>query len=344
MDVVQGFGPAWERMAQVLFRPFELKKWLALGFISLIAYAGSGNFNVGNWGNNGGGNHDKSLSLLGTPDIVSVIGASAAVIAAVVALVALGILWSWLASIFHMIYIDDITRNSGAVREPFARLKGLGTSYFLWRLVFGFIILFALGILVALPLVAVFVPNGVGVPAKVIAVIWAVFVGLGIIFFGVLADVFARDFVTATMYVRGIRIMEAWRIVLPILRANVGQIALYVLLLIAIAMGMALFSVIMLLAALIVFAIPAGILFGIGYLIWAAAHLTPESAGGIALIVIGIPLGISLILAFVYALQCAYQPAEIFRRAYALVVWGQADPSFVTIPIHPNQPPAIGEK
>ena len=45
-------GPAWNRMLKILFKPFDLKKWLILGFCVFLAQCGTG----GNAGGGGGGN------------------------------------------------------------------------------------------------------------------------------------------------------------------------------------------------------------------------------------------------------------------------------------------------
>ena len=47
IEIFQPFGDAFEWMKRVLFRPFDLKKWLVLGFAAFIG---------GNWGGFGVGN------------------------------------------------------------------------------------------------------------------------------------------------------------------------------------------------------------------------------------------------------------------------------------------------
>jgi len=56
MDIGRAIEPAFRHMADMLFRPFALRMWLALGFTFMIAYglAGpSGNFRIPS--NTGGG-------------------------------------------------------------------------------------------------------------------------------------------------------------------------------------------------------------------------------------------------------------------------------------------------
>jgi len=328
MNVGGAIAPAFQHMVKVLFRPFELKKWLALGFITALASGSGGNYNFGNWSD-----YDHGARF---PDVASWVAQYWPLLAiGLLFLIVLSLIFAWLASVFHMIYIDDITRSSGAIREPFARLKGLGTSYFLWRLVFGIAVTLLLGVLIALPLVAVFVlARGDGAGLKIAAVIWAVLVGIPLVILAAVIDLFARDFVTPAMYVRNVGVMEGWRTVLPILRANAGQVVLYILLLIAISIGIGLFGLAVFVAAALVLAIPVGLVGALGYLVWQAAHLTWTWP----VIAVAIGLGVVVLLGFVYLLECATQPAEVFRRSFSLVVLGQADPSLTTVPTEAAPP------
>lgn len=256
--------------------------------------------------------------------------------AGLLVLVVIVLLLVWLSSVFQFIYVDNISRKSGAIAEPFARLKRLGASYFLWRLAFGAVVLLAMGVLIAAPLVAVFVPqSSAGVTARTAVVIWAVAIGIPLIILAAIIDVFARDFVIPAMYVRGVRVIEGWHAVLPVLRANIGQTILYLLMLIALAIGIFIFGCIVAIVLLIALAIPVGLLALLGYLVWQAAHLTwtAPAIGAVA------GLGILIFMAYVYLIECATQPAQIFRRSFSLIVLGQADPSLAAIPLAP--PPAV---
>jgi hypothetical protein len=325
MDVGSAIAPAFQHMAKVLFRPFDMRKWLALGFVSIFAGAGggSGNFRLpGNYDHGGGGGNP----LPGFERWIEhywpilVIG--------ILFLIALGFVVMWLISVFHFVYLNDVARNSGAIREPFHRLRGLGTSLFLWNLVYGFIFLLLLGVLVAAPLLTVFViARDIGTAAQVAAVIWAVLVGISMILFACVVEVVVSGFVSTAMYVKSVGILEGWRIVLPILRANVGQLILYILLLIAFGIGIGIASVIVALITMLIFAIPFGGIALVGYLIGKALHLTLS----VPVIAVISTYTLAVMLIYAYAVNCLLQPAVVFLRAFSLVVIGQADPSLTTI-------------
>jgi len=46
IEIFKPFGEAFELMKKVLFKPFEFKKWLVIGFAAFIAgHFGGGSFN-----------------------------------------------------------------------------------------------------------------------------------------------------------------------------------------------------------------------------------------------------------------------------------------------------------
>jgi hypothetical protein len=114
---------------------------------------------------------------------------------------------------------------------------------------------------------------------------------------------------------------------------------IYLLILIAVAIGMAMYGVLALLVVGLALAIPVGLLALIGYLIWQAAHLTwtPATIGVV------VSLAVVVVFAFLYAGQCALQPAMVFRRSLSLVVLGQADDTLVTVPTG-NVPPVLPQE
>jgi hypothetical protein len=343
MDVTKAFSPAIEHTANVLFRPFVFKKWLGLGFVALLAGSGGGGGGGGNSGGSWPGPDEswpKDPASAGHLVQQWFISHIVLIVLGALLLIGISILFAWLSSVMKLVYVDQITRSSGAVKEPFARLKGLGTSFFLFGICFGLISLLALGTLVGLPLAAVFVGH-MGTAAVVIAVIWAILVGIACVVVMGAASVFADDFVLPTMYVRNVRVLEAWRIILPVLKANAGQSVLYLLLLIVIGIVTGIGAVLIALAMLLVFALPGVALGAIGYIIYQAGANTWTAT----LIAYTAIFGSALLLAYGYATTCAMQPLTVFRRSYGLIVLGQADPSLTTVPVIvappiPPQPPA----
>ena len=325
MDVSRAFAPAFSHTMRVLFRPFGLKKWLALGIVSLLGGGTGGGSNIGVPYSG----EEESVPP-GTDAAIAWVQAHLAMIlAGVAALVVLGLLLLWISCVFQFVYVNQVARDPRAIREPFARLKGLATSYFLWQIGFGAIVAAAIGVLIALPVVWTFVwSGGVGTPAKVICVAWAAMAGIGVFIIGSVACLLAGDFVIPAMYVRNTKVIEGWKRVLRIVRANAGQTVLYLLLRIVIEIGVGVVGIVALIAVVLAFVIPVGAMVLVGFGIWkvSAQSWTP--------VLIGYTAAMSVVAgaAFSYALLCAIQPGLVFRRTYSLVVLGQADASVMTVP------------
>ncbi|MHB0999464.1 MAG: DUF7544 domain-containing protein [Armatimonadota bacterium] len=319
---------ALDHTKEVLFKPFSLKKWLALGFVSLFAST---------MGGSSGGdfpdtdkiskNYDSSQGLQWIQHHWELLAL------ATLAIIIISIFLVWISSVFNFIYTDQIVQNHGKIREPFARFKSLGTSYFWWSIVYGAAVIIAIGVFVVLPGLLI-AASGSTSALGIIAIIFAVIMLIVIVLASIIIGIFARDFVLPTMYVRNIRVMQAWHEVLPLLKENAGQLVVYLLLLIAIGIASAIIVLFAVLAAFLIIFIPAGILAAIGFMLWTAFHLTWTTP----IIVLAVIVGIIMIMVLILIVQCLSQPALVFARSFALAVLGQADPSLATI--HPSTPPS----
>lgn len=336
MNVGEAITPAMTHTSRLLFKPFVLRKWLALGFVSMFAGMGSGG---GNYRAPSGGTSSTSsngemgdMTRMGEQILSWIAGHILLIVLGALALFLLSFILAWVGSVLKFVYLNQITRTPLAIREPFNRFKGLGTSFFLWEIGFGLVVMFAIGLLIVLPIVGIFATDSTVL--RVSLVIWSVVVAMVVLLAVSATSIFSRDFVLSTMFVRGVKVLEAWDIVIPILKANVGQSLLYILMLIAIGIVSGIGAAIAVLAMGVIFLIPGGLLALIGYGIYSAGHAVSP-----ALIAYSVAVGIPLLFAFSYGLSCAIQPFEVFRRAFALVCLGQADPSLATVPIPPRSGP-----
>ena len=333
IDFNKAFNSSMNYMSSMLFKPFVFRKWLALGFVAMLAGFGSGG--SGGGGNGGGGNTSswgRSADKMST--MSSDIGAFLhqylwLILLGVAILIALGLLFTWLASVFKFVYTDQLVRNSMEIKEPFARLKGLGTSYFLWTLVFGLVCSLSFLVIVGIPALIAYTTyhSSTALSIGCMVIGGLLFITLAIL--GGVIDIFARDFVITAMYVKNLRVMDAWRTIMPTIRANKGQIALYVLMLIVISIASAIISIFVLIIAAIIIAIPVGILAGLCVLIALSASLTwnPVTIAAVSV------LGVIVLFAFSYVLVCMMQPLLVFRRVFSLKVLGQLDSELETLEI-----------
>jgi hypothetical protein len=154
ISYVQPLNQGYAGMKSILLRPFDLGKWFALGFSAWLANL------INGWGGGGGSNwraafdkDDLREVVTGTTDRVesffdhgveiALLGAGLFVVLGIV------VLFLWLSSRGHFVYLDNLVHNRSRVTEPWERLGGLADSLFRWRLVFTFVLLLGFGTLAA---------------------------------------------------------------------------------------------------------------------------------------------------------------------------------------------------
>lgn len=213
---------AWSRMTDLLFRPFELSLWFGLGLSVFLANLGRGggyNFSYRSGGGGGGGGP-------GPTDPWDVIHQGIQwvkdhaywVVGAVVAFyVVTTLIWAlvlWLRSRGVFMEIDNLAFGRGKVKEPWNEFRQLGNNFFKFNFLAGLVLsAFMLGTLVAAGFIAW--PDIVNrqFDTRLIwaIIVLAVVVPLAVVNFAIL-EMLLIDFIAPTMYLRGVRIGEAWRI------------------------------------------------------------------------------------------------------------------------------------
>jgi len=238
---------AWERMKHILWRPFDLAKWLVLGFSVWLAGladgAGGGgwkwivdnnDFNgVAPFSSHGGSWDGASQVLLWLPLLFVIIMALAAILLVVL----------WVSSRSKFIFLDNVVHNRAEIVEPWHRLRDLGNSLFLWRL--GFIVCCGL---VALVLILLFLaPAAASSLSDILSGLSYAAMGFGVlvmIVFGILAAfvaLFLEGFVIPIMYKFDIKATEAWSYFLPWLKNRPLPFILYGLFVVGLGICFAVF-------------------------------------------------------------------------------------------------------
>ena len=224
---------SWERMKHILLQPFDLAKWLVLGFSAWLAGlmdgAGGGGWKwmadendfPGRCNLNGSGEAFRNAgeAFIWLPIIFVVIMAVAAIL----------LLILWLSSRAKFIYLDNVIHNRAQIVEPWHRFRDLGNSLFLWRVAF----IVACGLVALLLLLLFFAPAATLSFSDALAGLSYAAMGFGVlilIVFGILAAyvaLFLEGFVIPIMYKFDLKATEAWRYFLPWLKAQPLSFFLY---------------------------------------------------------------------------------------------------------------------
>jgi hypothetical protein len=238
---------AWERMKHILWRPFDLAKWLVLGFSVWLAGLADG-AGGGGWkwildendfphrsiiDPHGSSWDNAGEALLWLPLLFVLIMAVAAIL----------VLILWVTSRAKFIFLDNVVHDRAQIVEPWHRLRELGNSLFLWRL--GFVVCSGLVILVLLLIffapAATFSFSDALAGLSYASMIFGVLV---MIVCGVIAAfiaLFLEGFIIPIMYKFDIKSTEAWRYFLPWLKSRPLPFLLYGLFIVALGLCFAVF-------------------------------------------------------------------------------------------------------
>ena len=224
-----------------------------IGFAAWLANLGGGGFNYQYNRREDVQKLNETISQISHPILVTGI---CVLISLVLVLI---ILFAWLRARGGFMFIDCIVKNRGAVAEPWREFRREGNSYFLFSLVVGICFLI-LAALLSLPLIILAIKGRYylylhrdRLDLYVISLIAAwIFVMLLLVFVWALI----ANFMTAVMYRRRCRAYEAFRTVTRLIAANPGEILLYCLFLIVLALASAIVGCLVTCATCCIAAIP----------------------------------------------------------------------------------------
>lgn len=151
VEIFAPFGEAFELTTKILFRPFDLKKWLVIGFAAFLAtFFSGGSFSYQrpfgdqdwNWKSQ---QHGSPFSLHDLPPwVIPVAILGLLLVFAIVALLA------WLNARGRFMFTDCIVRNRAAIAEPWHEFRPEGNQFFVFQIVVTFCNMIVLGGIVLL--------------------------------------------------------------------------------------------------------------------------------------------------------------------------------------------------
>jgi len=137
IEIFAPFEHAFGITKQILFRPFDLKKWFVIGFSAWLAtyFSGGGGFNYNRGFNKSDWNwkaHSSvpNFSMHNAPSWLIPV-----VIVGILLALALIIVLLWLNSRGRFMFIDCIARNRGAIAVPWHEYRAEGNGFFVFQLV-----------------------------------------------------------------------------------------------------------------------------------------------------------------------------------------------------------------
>lgn len=243
ISVLKPVSLALERTKEVLFRPFDPARWLIIGFSAWLAALGEHGSGGGVHYSSGGRGGDLRLELERALDYLrdNLSWIVPSVIAAVVVIVALGVLVLWVSSRGRFMLLDNVATGRAEVVAPWNLYRDHGNSLFLFRLglsVAGFVTLAPLAVVVGWTMVRMQLRESLspwGLLLVAVAGLGALVIGLGLAVAGKLT----KDFVVPIMRLRTARCLEAWGELGRLLKARPAEFAVYLLFHVVLSVGIA---------------------------------------------------------------------------------------------------------
>jgi hypothetical protein len=229
VSVIDPIGSAIEQVRLILFRPFDLSKWLVIGFCAWLAYLGQGGGGSGfnyTFHDHGAPNlaHAREVLLANLPWII--IG----VAIFIPLLIIIGLVLCWLSSRGRFMFVHGIAGNKAEVAIPWKKFARHANSLFLFRVVVGLIGMVVVGLPVAIGVISIITLHATGlgavaVPGLLVAILAAVAIAVVV---AVVAK-FTNDFVVPIMLLRTTSCLAGWREFLVLLGCNKARMVLYIL-------------------------------------------------------------------------------------------------------------------
>jgi hypothetical protein len=232
IEIFKPFGEAFELTKKILFQPFDLKKWFVIGFAAWLASlgGGGGSFNYQPDGEEKVKKVNDAIEQIPHPILV------ACIVAVIVLVLALVVVFAWLRARGGFMFIDCIVKNRGGIAEPWRYFRREGNSYFLFSLLVVLVMLFSAGLL-SLPLVIPAIQNGDFLRTHDVYLISAIAAWVLVMVFFVVAWGLITSFMIPLMYRQRCRAWEAFMTVIRLIAAHTGEIVLYCLFWIVLALA-----------------------------------------------------------------------------------------------------------
>jgi len=343
-------GKSFDKMVEILFKPFSAKKWLKLILIAFLAGALAGGNSSGGGGNDRqsrkqaakqaagqAGTTQTSEKATGQGQTASgVISQPAApakapsapppliIIALIVGAVlifilAVILLMTWLGSRFRFVWFNAIVNNTASITEPYSRHSREANSLFKFSILLfiGFLIFTALdagGALYAMYKVGAFAKGFAwSVPVALKIFLLPAIFFLSAILVLIILSVIIDNFAVPMMALDELRIVPALEKFGDIFLRNWRDVLLFLLVLMLLGIVAGAAESVLALLVLLVILIIAAVVFGLPFLIIAMVMKAK-----LVFIIYAIIVGIPFIIAAIIILIATALPVAIFFRLFSL--------------------------
>lgn len=243
IEIFKPFGDAFELTKKILFRPFDFKKWLVMGFAAFLASLSGGFQYHGNPLTNWNSRDDRKQIAKAFNDFAPLDEMSVWIVALIVVgiliFLALVVVLAWIGARGRFIFTDCIVHDRAAIAAPWREYRLEGNSLFLFSLL-AWLIILVLAALAIFPLFLPWILYGHSQPGI------GFWIGCAVVFLLVLSIFIAwaliSHFMAPIMYRQRCRSRQAFAQTVGLITGHPGPITLYFLFLIVIGLAAAMIS------------------------------------------------------------------------------------------------------
>ncbi|MEP6587001.1 MAG: hypothetical protein ABJB70_09775 [Candidatus Udaeobacter sp.] len=258
IEIFKPFGEGFELMKKILFQPFDLKKWLVIGFAGFLASLSGGftsSFNpLSSWStredNKAIGDSFHEVWSDGQIEwwVIGLIAIGALIILALVLVLA------WVGARGRFIFTDCIVRNRAAIVAPWKEFRAEANSFFIFS-VLALLTLITFAIIGVLGLALPLILHGDGSrPGTALLIAFCVFLFVvACVAFGLALTL---QLIIPVMYRQRCRAMNAFGQTLRLIAAHPGPVLLYMLFFLVLVIAAAVISCAVTCATCCIAAIP----------------------------------------------------------------------------------------
>jgi hypothetical protein len=228
IEIFKPFGEAFELTNKILFQPFDLRKWLVIGFAAFLSghFAGVG-FNFPSpFGNLQP--HRATQEVIPHHLEQWKPWLPVAIVLFALLVLALVIVLTWLKARGNFIFTDCIVRNQAAIAVPWREYRREGNSYFLFLLAIMFAVLLVLAAMLASFIGLGWSKQRIGETGSFASIGLIVFLFVFWVSITIFLSI-ATYFMVPVMYRRRCRAIEAFRDVTLLIWHNLGSFVLFCL-------------------------------------------------------------------------------------------------------------------
>jgi hypothetical protein len=317
IDVI---SPAFEHTKQQLLRPFRWGQWAQIALLAMATgemSTGSGcnSIHIPNFPSRHGqqnfvepGDFLKGIdpALIGTLLLVAVLGG-----------VVLMVVWIYVSSVSRFVLYDTVVRRHCDMGPAWDRWHSQGMRFFWWQLALMVVLLGVAGLML-FPLIIALVAAAKShtMPGASLFLAFLPFLAVFFVFSLciLLVAVLTKDFVVPVMAIEGVGVVEGWRRLWRMMKADAGNYAGYIGMKIVLAIGSGIIFSIAVGIVVVILAIPL-VIVGVAAAIFVKSAALGWSAATITMAVVSATV---LFGALLYVIAFVSVPVAIFFPAYGL--------------------------